>query len=167
MTDCFSCTLISFLIAFCLSTFVHPVSVNRTISWNTLIVKIQTNQTNKNPMQLTLTSERSSSLQLQVAAESFSTMLSSLILCLIVMTFSRQTTASHFRGGIITWKPGGNNSNKVKEEITRVYWVIFQKHYTCQQKDIAYMYIDIYRQVVLYCSSMGRTVRISNGLKFE
>ena len=53
MTDCFSCTLISFLIAFCLSTFVHPVSVNRTISWNTLIVKIQTNQTNKNPMQLT------------------------------------------------------------------------------------------------------------------
>lgn len=64
-------------------------------------------------------------------------MLSSLILCLIVMTFSRQTTASHFRGGIITWKPGGNNSNKVLFNFRLGFRRSFSNSYYCDNSMVA------------------------------
>ena len=51
--------------------------------------------------------------QFVATAKSFTEMLSSLILGLIVVTFSRQTTALCFSSGIITWKPDGNNATKV------------------------------------------------------
>ncbi|XP_027056484.1 uncharacterized protein LOC113683445 [Pocillopora damicornis] len=64
-------------------------------------------------------------------------MLSSLILCLIVMTFSRQTTASHFRGGIITWKPGGNNSNKVLFNFRLGFRRSYSYSYYCDNSMVA------------------------------
>nr|XP_058952658.1 uncharacterized protein LOC131780054 isoform X2 [Pocillopora verrucosa] len=64
-------------------------------------------------------------------------MLSSLILCLIVMTFSRQTTASHFRGGIITWKPGGNNSNKVLFNFRLGFRRSYSYSYYCDSSMVA------------------------------
>lgn len=76
-------------------------------------------------------------------------MLSSLILCLIVMTFSRQTTASHFRGGIITWKPGGNNSNKVKDgNYKGVLGDILETLYVSAKRYSVY----VYRYIQVGCS---------------
>ena len=40
-------------------------------------------------------------------------MVSTLFLWLVFVTFTSQTEASHFRGGIITWKPDKNIANKV------------------------------------------------------
>ena len=44
-----------------------------------------------------------------------------LISCFVLAVFTSQLTrASHFRGGIITWKPDGNNANKVTNQNRRV-----------------------------------------------
>ena len=40
-------------------------------------------------------------------------MASSIISCFVLLIFVSQTTASHFRGGIITWKPDEYIGNKV------------------------------------------------------
>ena len=57
--------------------------------------------------------------QFAVAAvvTSASAMASTLIFWFVFATFTSQATASHFRGGIITWKPDGYIPNKVKTKI--------------------------------------------------
>ncbi|XP_022787832.1 uncharacterized protein LOC111327814 [Stylophora pistillata] len=64
-------------------------------------------------------------------------MFSSLILSFIVATFLRQTMASHFRGGIVTWKPDGNITNKVIFNFRMGFRRSFSNSYYCDNSVVA------------------------------
>ncbi|KAJ7377445.1 hypothetical protein OS493_029348 [Desmophyllum pertusum] len=64
-------------------------------------------------------------------------MASTLISCLVFAIFTSQATASHFRGGIITWKPDESIANKVTFNFRLAFRRSYRSSYFCDSAMVA------------------------------